>query len=134
MIGEDKPHGFAPRPRVNRESAPTGASLNRFPAVRLELNRILASLERITARGERAFLDPDDEINYLAGSQLIINFDDLIRHRLPPSVRENHPEIPWRQITRTRNILAHEYLAADRALVWTAVSKEFPELVRSLLG
>ena len=121
------------RPRARREASQPGASLDRFPAVRQELKRILANLERIAARGENAFLDPDDEINYLAGSQLIINFDDLVRNRLPASVRESHPDIPWRQISRTRNILAHEYLSADRAIVWIAVSKELPELVRALL-
>jgi hypothetical protein len=125
---------FAPKPRKRHESARAlEKEMDRHPAIRDELNRILENLERIVSRGETAFLDPDDEILYLAGSQLIVNFDDLAQKRLPASLKQSHPEIPWKRITRTRNILAHEYLAADREIAWVAVSKELPELVRLLL-
>ncbi|WP_022884939.1 HepT-like ribonuclease domain-containing protein [Glaciibacter superstes] len=108
--------------------------MDRLPAVRDELEHILVSLDQIANRGEAAFLDPEDEILYLAGSHLIVNFDDLAQNRLPQELRNSHPEIPWKRITRTRNILAHDYLAADREIVWVAVSKELPELVRLLLA
>lgn len=125
---------FAPRPRKTGAADPSQKEMDRLPAVRDELNRILVSLDQIANRGEAAFLDSEDEILYLAGSHLIVNFDDLAQNRLPQSLRDLHPEVPWKRITRTRNILAHEYLAADREIVWVAVSKEFPELVRLLLA
>ena len=51
---------------------------------------------------------------------------------LPEDIRENHPEIPWRQIIGMRNIIVHEYLGLDLAEVWNVIGQDLPELEEQL--
>jgi uncharacterized protein with HEPN domain len=48
--------------------------------------------------------------------------------RLPKEFRERHSEIPWVDIVAFRNIAVHAYFSVDWAIVWTAATKDAPEL------
>ncbi|OUP08406.1 HepT-like ribonuclease domain-containing protein [Collinsella sp. An2] len=39
-----------------------------------------------------------------------------------------YPDIPWRAIHGMRNIFAHDYGKLDRAVIWSAVTDDFPTL------
>ncbi len=52
--------------------------------------------------------------------------------RVSPSVREAHPEIPWRTIIGFRNVLIHGYDGVDPERVWTAVSVHLREALPGL--
>ena len=43
-------------------------------------------------------------------------------------VRKAFPKIEWRGIYTMRNILAHDYGAVDREIVWASIDHDFPEL------
>lgn len=47
---------------------------------------------------------------------------------LPLDLRDQHPEVPWKEITGTRDILAHEYFRVDTDLVWDMILHNLPEL------
>ena len=130
MSGSER---FVPRPRRPVDPA-ARPRIDRLPQVKAELQRILTDTERIVSRGEDAFLSHEDRTNYLAGSALIIHFDDIARHRLSDTVRSAFPDALWLQISATRNILAHNYTAADRHSVWLSLSVELPQLIRRILS
>ena len=52
--------------------------------------------------------------------------------RIPESVRDAHPEIPWRTIIGTRNRLIHGYLGINNDIVWDIVSNDVPALLPAL--
>ena len=52
---------------------------------------------------------------------------------LESDFKGEHIEIPWREITDFRNVLAHEYWDIDIKIVWKAATKEVPELKDALL-
>lgn len=52
--------------------------------------------------------------------------------RVSPGYRNEHPEVPWRDIVGMRNRLVHEYFRILPGLVWEVVEKHIPELVRLL--
>ncbi len=54
--------------------------------------------------------------------------------RVSPEFRANHPEIPWRGIIGTRNVLAHEYGRVNQELIFRAGSEGAPRLVATLEG
>ena len=55
---------------------------------------------------------------------------------LPETLRQQHPEVPWREIAGARDILIHEYFRIDVGLAWEMVQKDIPDLaskVRKIL-
>lgn len=49
--------------------------------------------------------------------------------RLPPDLRDTHPEIPWKEIAGTRDRLSHGYDDLDYQVLWDAVQTDIPELL-----
>lgn len=48
--------------------------------------------------------------------------------RIPPEIRENHPEIPWKPMTAMRDKLIHEYSGVDLEIIWSVITEELPPL------
>ena len=51
---------------------------------------------------------------------------------IPNSVREAHPEIPWRAIIGARNRLVHGYLSMNDHLIWSMIQDAIPKLLPAL--
>jgi uncharacterized protein with HEPN domain len=49
------------------------------------------------------------------------------RH-LPDSIKDAHPQMPWRQIAQIGNILRHAYRRVDPVLIWEIVELDLPAL------
>lgn len=52
--------------------------------------------------------------------------------KLSEEFRADHPEIPWRLIRATRNVVAHAYAAVDLDRIWIAVTQGLPEILAVL--
>lgn len=48
--------------------------------------------------------------------------------KLPPRVREQHPQIQWRAMAGMRDRLIHGYFGVDYELVWDVVENKIPDL------
>lgn len=51
---------------------------------------------------------------------------------LSEELKDKHPEIPWSQITATRNRLIHGYFDVDVKIVWKIVTEDIPALAQAL--
>lgn len=47
---------------------------------------------------------------------------------LTKTFRENHPDVPWRDIVDMRNALVHGYITTNAALVWDTYTNDLPLL------
>lgn len=58
--------------------------------------------------------------------------------RLPESIKQSHPTIPWKQISGFRNIVVHDYLGEiDPQTVLAVIREHLPPLeaaVRAMLA
>ncbi|NJR63205.1 MAG: DUF86 domain-containing protein [Cyanobacteria bacterium CRU_2_1] len=49
--------------------------------------------------------------------------------RLSQEVRQQHPEIPWREMAGMRDVIVHEYDQLDFDVVWDVVENKLSELL-----
>ncbi|HEY0512003.1 MAG TPA: DUF86 domain-containing protein [Thermoanaerobaculia bacterium] len=52
--------------------------------------------------------------------------------RVPQSIRDQAPEIPWRRLAGFRDVLIHQYEGVDLEEVWKRVAEDLPPLFESL--
>lgn len=50
--------------------------------------------------------------------------------RLSPTFRQEHPEIPWREMAGMRNIIVHEYDQLDLDVVWDVIQNQLSKLLK----
>ena len=52
---------------------------------------------------------------------------EAVKH-LPEEIRENHSDIPWRQIAGMRDIIIHEYFGVTLNMVWIVATDDILDL------
>ena len=48
-------------------------------------------------------------------------------------VRQNYPDVEWKEIMAMRNLLVHEYWGINEGVVWDAIKKDLPKLKEIVL-
>jgi uncharacterized protein with HEPN domain len=61
----------------------------------------------------------------LAGIQVLEVIGEA-RKILPAAIKNQHPEIPWKDIAGMRDKLIHAYFSIDAKTVWRALSEDLP--------
>lgn len=92
--------------------------------------RLLHVLEAITEI--ESYLDAIDQ-NTFSNSSLIRNatlmqiqvIGEAVAH-ISDSLKAEYPNIEWKQIKSTRNIIAHEYFGIDFDIVWEIATHKLP--------
>jgi uncharacterized protein with HEPN domain len=100
------------------------------------IDRFMARAARLVARGRDWYDSDTDDIPRLACEALIIKVGDAAS-RIPPKLRDQHPEIPWNVMSDMRNQLTHAYDATDYEIVWDTLEHDFPDVhrkMRAMLG
>lgn len=52
---------------------------------------------------------------------------EAVKH-LSDEIREDHPDIPWRQITGMRDIIIHEYFGVTLEMIWIVATDDILDL------
>lgn len=47
---------------------------------------------------------------------------------VPKSVRAKYRSVPWKDLARMRDKIAHQYFGIDYELVWGVITRELPEI------
>jgi uncharacterized protein with HEPN domain len=48
--------------------------------------------------------------------------------KLPASLKDRYPKVPWKQMAGMRDKLIHEYFGVDKQMVWQVVEKHIRDL------
>ncbi|CAK8712901.1 DUF86 domain-containing protein [Candidatus Electrothrix aarhusensis] len=51
---------------------------------------------------------------------------------LSDEIRNNHPEIPWKNLAGMRDRLIHHYFGVNLDIVWDVVKEELPQLLQNI--
>lgn len=90
----------------------------------------VARIEEYTTAGQDAFA-----ASTLIQDAVIRNFQVIgdATKNLSPELRQSYPDVPWRRMAGFRDVLVHDYLRVDLAIVWEIIEIELPSLKPKIL-
>ncbi len=53
-------------------------------------------------------------------------------NKLPPDIKIQYNEIPWREISDLRNRIIHHYFGIDYEIIWDLIENEIPVLKQQI--
>jgi uncharacterized protein with HEPN domain len=104
-----------------------------FKDWRVRIEDMIEAIERI-----RRYTEGIDVHHFVADERTV---DAVIRNleilgeaakRVPSTVAERHPDIPWSRMSEMRNILVHEYHSVDPTIVFDSVRHDLGPLLGPL--
>ncbi len=96
----------------------------------IDIERAVRRILRYTDNVSRAELEMNDE--KLSAILYQIAVIGEATKRLSEEFRQQHPEIPWRDIAGMRDVLIHKYDQVDFDVIWDVVQNKLPELLTLL--
>ncbi len=96
---------------------------------RQRLADIQAAIDAIRSHLQRG--DLSDGLVFDAVRIRLLEIGEAVK-ALPQSLLETQPDIPWRQIARMRDYLAHRYFDTAHAVLQATVDDDIPELEQAV--
>jgi len=99
----------------------------------LYLKDILAAIESIENFIAGMDLDTfrvDDKTNSAVMRKLEI-IGEAVK-QIPDDIRQDHPQVPWKEMAGMRDKLIHFYFGVDYRLVWKAITERLPYIKQDI--
>jgi hypothetical protein len=100
----------------------------------IDIANAIQRILRYTQGIDRTQLETNDE--KLSAILYQITIIGEATKRLSSTLRQQHPEIPWREMAGMRDIIVHEYDQLDLDVIWDVVKNKLltlQDLINSLL-
>lgn len=90
----------------------------------------IVKIETYTTSGKQEFMSSD-----LIQDAVIRNLEIVgeASKKVSQGTKDQHPEIPWRQMAGLRDVLIHDYMGISLKIVWNVVQNELPHLKTKIL-
>lgn len=95
----------------------------------LDMQEAVVDLTAIVARG-RAEWDRDKLLRLAA--QKLLEIVGEAAKQVSDETRVRHPDVPWRDLARVRDVYTHAYHRVDHDLMWEQLVTQLPELRSAL--
>lgn len=90
----------------------------------------IAKIQRYVAEVDFESFENDEEIIDAVIHNLTV-IGEAANH-IPPEIRGQHPDLPWRQMIDLRNFTVHAYWNLRPSVIWDTIRKDLPPLVEPL--
>lgn len=97
----------------------------------IHIKECIERIERYSVRGEKAFYNDELVQTFIIHNVQIIG--EAIS-KISDRFREQHPEVPWRQINAMRNIIVHNYNGVDIDVVWKVTREDLSVLKKQVVN
>ncbi|MCP4592090.1 MAG: DUF86 domain-containing protein [bacterium] len=84
------------------------------------------------AASTRSRVDLESDRMFRAACERFIEIVGEAASKVGDDFKSAHPDIPWRRIVGTRNILVHGYAQIDLDILWDIIEIDLPELIEQL--
>jgi uncharacterized protein with HEPN domain len=96
--------------------------------IRDEIQYILSQTEKLTY--EALVADP----TLLRALVRSIEVIGEASKQIPDEIKARHPEIEWKKIAGTRDVLIHHYFDIDYEILWDIITRKIPDLQKAVLA
>jgi uncharacterized protein with HEPN domain len=96
-----------------------------------DLLQACQDISEFTGSMESALELVNDRRTFLAVVRSLEIIGEAAR-QLPKAFKDDHLEIPWREIAGLRNVIAHEYFGLDADILWDVIRSQIPALFDQL--
>ncbi|MDD2709063.1 MAG: DUF86 domain-containing protein [Verrucomicrobiae bacterium] len=96
----------------------------------IHIHECLEWIERFAQEGRENFMS--DRKTQDAILRNLHTLTESTQH-LAESMKNNHPEVNWREISGFRNVVVHDYLGIDLERTWNIIEKDIPQLKITIL-
>lgn len=92
------------------------------------LDDIILSMSRIAEYIEGFSFDQFKK-DYKTVDAVIRNFEIIgeAANKVPDTVKEKYPDVPWSEMYLMRNKVSHEYFGIDYDIIWDVITNELPK-------
>lgn len=92
------------------------------------LDDIILSMSRIAEYIEGLSFDQFKK-DYKTVDAVIRNFEIIgeAANKVPDTIKEKYPEVPWSEMYLLRNKVSHEYFGIDYDIIWDVITNELPK-------
>ena len=90
-----------------------------------DMRAALADVLDLTATDKQTFVDDRRAQQAVAYNLAVLG---EAARALSAELRDQHPEIPWRDVIAQRNVVVHEYHRLDIDSLWTTATEDIPRL------
>ena len=92
------------------------------------LDDIILSMSRIAEYIEGFSFDQFKK-DYKTDDAVIRNFEIIgeAANKVPDTVKEKYPDVPWSEMYLMRNKVSHEYFGIDYDIIWDVITNELPK-------
>lgn len=108
--------------------------MNRDRDFLLDIIEVIETIERHRPESEEELTG--DEVLLTAVIHWVQTIGEAAR-AVSSELRQQHPEVPWREIVDMRNLLTHGYRFVDPSIVWQVIVRDLPKLeaqIRDIIG
>jgi len=98
-------------------------------SIRLRLNDIIRAIDGAEMTIEGVKFATFQSVYHMARTaERSIEIISAASRHIPQTLKDQYPEIPWKQIAGIGNILRHDYGIVDDHITWDVVKSHFPTL------
>ena len=76
--------------------------------------------------------DLDDDWESAFALRLALQILGEAAGRIPKSIQDENPKLPWNEVVGLRHVLVHGYDAVDLDILWKIAEKDLPPLLEGL--
>ena len=79
------------------------------------------------------FTDANEQMNYNASWALLLVIGEESK-KLSKELKTDYKTVPWRLLSGTRNLLAHEYRSLNQQLIFDIIQQDLPPLKSAVIS
>lgn len=78
------------------------------------------------------FADFQDDVEKVYAVTRAFEIIGEASRKIPLEIQKQYPQLPWSEMIGMRNVLIHDYVGVDEAVLWRTIQEDLPSLCETI--